>query len=143
MVMYDLLQNGLIVSVAGMLTVFVVLLFLLVTIYIFRWWDNRLDDTGKREVNINASSKDQDSDTKSNVESTRKLDQYSSLAKDFKLGNDKVAAIALSIFLKNRTQLPKNTTNKIESRNDDLWTTHGRQRSLNQGYSQQIWRNLQ
>ncbi len=143
MVMYDLLQNGLIVSIAGMLTVFVVLLFLLVTIYIFRWWDNRLDDTDKREVSINASLKDQDSDRKPNVESTSKLDQVSSLATDFKLGNDKVAAIALSIFLKNRTQLPKNTTNKIEVGNDNQWTIHGRQRSLNQGHSQQIWRKLQ
>ena len=141
--MYDLLQNGLIVSIAGMLTVFVVLLFLLVTIYIFRWWDNRLDDTDKREVSINAPLKDQGSDRKSNVESTSKLDQDSSLATDFKLGNDKVAAIALSIFLKNRTQLQKNTTNKIEGRNDDLWTIHGGQRSLNQGHSQQIWRKLQ
>ena len=141
--MYDLLQKGLIVSIAGMVTVFVVLLLLLVTIYIFRWWDKRLNDIDKRKLNINASSNDQGSDGKSNLESTSKLDRDSSLATDFKFGNDKVAAIALSIFLKNRTQLPKNTINKIEVRNDDLWTIHGRQRSLNQGHSQQIWRKLQ
>ena len=141
MVMYDLLQKGLIVSIAGMVTVFVVLLLLLVTIYIFRWWDKRLND--KRKLNINASSNDQGPDGKSKLESTSKLDRDSSLATDFKFGNDKVAAIALSIFLKNRTQLPKSTINKIEVRNDDLWTIHGRQRSLNQGHSQQIWRKLQ
>jgi len=113
----------------------------LVTIYIFRWWDKRLND--KRKLNINASSNDQGPDGKSKLESTSKLDRDSSLATDFKFGNDKVAAIALSIFLKNRTQLPKSTINKIEVRNDDLWTIHGRQRSLNQGHSQQIWRKLQ
>ena len=143
MVMYDLLKNGLIVSIAGMVTVFVVLLFLLVTIYIFRWLDRRLTDTDKRELSINASSKDQDSDGKSSVESTGTLDQDSSLVTDFNFGNDKVAAIALSIFLKNRTQLPQNISNKIEASNDDLWTIHGRQRSLNQEHSRQVWKKLQ
>ena len=141
--MYDLLQKGLIVSIAGMVTVFVVLLLLLVTIYIFRWWDKRLNDIDKRKLNINASSNDQGSGGKSNLESTSKLDRDSSLATDFKLGNDKVAAIALSIFLKSRTQLSKSTINKIEVSNDDLWTIHGRQRSLNQEHSQQNWRKLQ